>query len=173
PTSLLLCNHDLHIDIIINREHPIGRDDPAGIADVEVESAVTTIMDCEDSVAAVDAEDKVETYRNLLGLLRGDLACDMVKGGQTITRSLNKNRDYMTASGAPVTLRGLSLMLIRNVGHLMTNPAILDADGNEIPEGIMDALMTGLLAWHDLNKADAAAKNSPAGSVYIVKPKMH
>ena len=173
PTSLLLCNHDLHIDIIINREHPIGRDDPAGIADVELESAVTTIMDCEDSVAAVDAEDKVETYRNLLGLLRGDLACDMVKGGQTITRSLNKNRDYMTASGAPVTLRGLSLMLIRNVGHLMTNPAILDADGNEIPEGIMDALMTGLLAWHDLNKADAAAKNSPAGSVYIVKPKMH
>lgn len=172
PTSLLLCNHDLHIDIIINREHPIGRDDPAGIADVELESAVTTIMDCEDSVAAVDAEDKVETYRNLLGLLRGDLACDMVKGGQTITRSLNKNRDYMTASGAPVTLRGLSLMLIRNVGHLMTNPAILDAEGNEIPEGIMDALMTGLLAWHDLNKADAAAKNSPAGSD-IVKPKMH
>ena len=173
PTSLLLCNHDLHIDIIINREHPIGRDDPAGIADVELESAVTTIMDCEDSVAAVDAEDKVETYRNLLGLLRGDLACDMVKGGKTITRSLNKNRDYMTANGAPVTLRGLSLMLIRNVGHLMTNPAIVDADGNEIPEGIMDALMTGLLAWHDLNKADAAAKNSPAGSVYIVKPKMH
>ena len=173
PSSILLCNHDLHIDIIINRDHPIGVDDPAGIADVELESAVTTIMDCEDSVAAVDAEDKVETYRNLLGLLRGDLACDMVKGGKTITRSLNKNREYISASGAPMTLKGLSLMLIRNVGHLMTNPAILDAHGNEIPEGIMDALMTGLLAWHDLNKTDTAAKNSPAGSVYIVKPKMH
>ena len=173
PEAVLLKNNDLHAEIWINAAHNIGADDAAHVADIFLESAVTTIMDCEDSVAAVDGEDKVETYRNLLGLMRRDLSVNMEKGGKQMTRALAENRDYTTADGGTLTLPGLSLMLIRNVGHLMTNPAILDDRGEEIPEGIMDAMMTGLLAQHDFNKSDAAAKNSKAGSVYIVKPKMH
>ncbi len=173
PEAVLLKNNDLHAEIWINAEHNIGKDDIAHVADVFLESAVTTIMDCEDSVAAVDAEDKVEAYRNLLGLMRRDLAVEMQKGGRTMTRSLSANRDYTSPDGRKFTLPGLSTMLIRNVGHLMTNPAILDDRGDEIPEGIMDAVMTGLLAKHDLSKTDASQKNSKLGSVYIVKPKMH
>lgn len=173
PEAVLLKNNDLHAEIWINAEHNIGKDDIAHVADVFLESAITTIMDCEDSVAAVDAEDKVEAYRNLLGLMRRDLAVEMQKGGRTMTRTLSANRDYTTPDGGSLTLPGLSTILIRNVGHLMTNPAILDDRGQEIPEGIMDALLTGLLAKHDLNKTDASQKNSPLGSVYIVKPKMH
>jgi malate synthase len=173
PDAILLKNNDLHAEIWIDASHNIGKDDVAHVADVFLESAVTTIMDCEDSVAAVDGEDKVEAYRNLLGLLRRDLEVSMQKGGKTITRKLAANRDYTSPQGGTITLPGLSLMLIRNVGHLMTNPAILDDRGDEIPEGIMDAVMTGLLAKHDLGKTDAAAKNSQKGSIYIVKPKMH
>ena len=173
PQAILLKNNDLHAEIWIDATHNIGKDDAAHVADVFLKAGVTTIMDCEDSVAAVDAEDKVETYRNLLGLLRRDLSVEMQKGGKTMTRALAANRDYSAPDGSPLTLPGLSLILIRNVGHLMTNPAILDDRGNEIPEGIMDAVMTGLLAKHDLAKTDMAARNGRHGSVYIVKPKMH
>ena len=172
PRALLLRHHDLHVEIHIDRDNPVGKNSPAGVADVCLESAATVIQDCEDSVAAVDGEDKTGVYRNWLGLMKGDLSTRVDKGGSNITRTLASDRHYFAADGSEVTLKGRALMLVRNVGHLMTTPAVLDSNGDEVFEGIMDALITSLIALHDL-KGNGKYRNSETGSVYIVKPKMH
>jgi malate synthase len=172
PTHLLFTRNRLHVEIRIDATTAIGTDDPAHISDVWLESAITTIMDCEDSVAAVDAEDKVVVYRNWLGLMKGDLSEEVAKGGKSFTRRLNPDLHYTAPDGAPFEVHARSLMLVRNVGHLMTNPAILDRDGHEVPEGIMDAVVTALIALYDVGP-NGRRQNSRSGSLYVVKPKMH
>ncbi|KGF67982.1 malate synthase [Hoeflea sp. BAL378] len=169
---LFFVKNGLHSRVFVNPDNVIGKTDPAGIDDIALESAVTTIMDCEDSIAAVDAEDKTLVYRNWLGLMKGDLQEEVHKGGKSFIRRLADDIEYTTPEGKPAKLKGRSLMLVRNVGHLMTNPAILDSEGNEIPEGLMDAFVTGLIALHDIGPEGRRA-NSAAGSMYVVKPKMH
>jgi malate synthase len=170
PDAVLLRNNGLHVELVFDRAHPIGARDQAGLADVLMESAVSAIMDCEDSVACVDAEDKVQAYGNWLGLMRGDLEASFEKGGRTLTRSLNADRSYAAPDGSPMSVKGRALLWVRNVGHLMTNPAVRDANGNEAFEGLLDALITVTIAMHDLQRDGG---NSAHGSVYVVKPKMH
>ncbi|WP_439154847.1 malate synthase G [Yoonia sp.] len=170
PDTVLLVNNGLHVELVFDRAHPIGSRDQALLADVRMESAVTAIMDCEDSVACVDAEDKVLAYTNWLGLMQGHLTADLQKGGKTITRRLADDLTYTAPDGSPLVLKGRALLWVRNVGHLMTNPAILDAQGDEVYEGLMDAIVTTLIAMHDLMREGG---NSAHGSVYVVKPKMH
>ena len=172
PTGILLVKNGMHFEIQVDASHPIGKDDGAHVKDVLMESALTTIMDCEDSVAAVDADDKTLAYSNWLGLMKGDLEETFEKGGKSLTRKMNADREYTAGDGSELKLKGRSLMFIRNVGHLMTNPAILLKDGSEVPEGLMDGILSSLIAIHDL-KGDGEFQNSATGSVYIVKPKMH
>ncbi|MFN3931055.1 MAG: malate synthase G [Brevundimonas sp.] len=170
--SRLFRHHGLHIEVVFDPDHPIGRDDPADLSDVLLEAALSTIVDLEDSVAAVDAADKTAAYRNWLGLMKGDLVETFTKGGERLTRTLAPDRAFTAADGSTITVPGRSLLFVRNVGHLMTTPAIRLPDGSEAPEGILDALVTSLIAMHDL-KGQGAVRNSRAGSIYIVKPKMH
>ncbi len=172
PESVILKNNGLHVELVFDRTHRIGARDQCGLADVRLESAISVIMDCEDSVACVDAEDKVLAYRNWLGLMKGDLTDSFEKGGETVTRSLSPDLSFTTPDGKDGTLKGRAIMLVRNVGHLMANPAILTADGEEVYEGLMDAMVTTLIAMHDLKKTDGP-RNSVEGSVYVVKPKLH
>lgn len=174
PKAILLRNNRLYIKILINPDHPVGKADPAGVYDVQLEAALSTIMDCEDSIAAVDANDKVLAYKNWLGLMKGDLSEAFEKGGNIVERTLNNDFYYTKANGSTLRLQGRSLMLIRNVGHLMTTPAVKDSHGEDIPEGLLDGMVTSLIGLHDLRKSvDAPMRNSRTGSIYIVKPKMH